>query len=67
MVELPTKFSNIGGEGEGLKGFSFQRGVAGKERGERSQGALQFYMKNKLKSEIFNDKKVYRQKCFSPS
>ena len=42
MVELPTKFSNIGGEGEGLKGFPFQRGVAGKERGERSQEALQF-------------------------
>ena len=24
-----------------------------------------FYITNKLKSEIFNDKKVYQQKCFS--
>ena len=26
-----------------------------------------FYIKNKLKSEIFNDEKVYEQKCFSLS
>ena len=31
------------------------------------QGRLQFYIKNKLKSEIFNDKKVYKQKYFSLS
>ena len=24
-----------------------------------------FFIKNKLKSEIFNDKKVYKQNCFS--
>ena len=24
-----------------------------------------FYKKNKLKSEIFDDKKIYKQKCFS--
>ena len=31
------------------------------------QGGCSFYIKNKLKSGIFNDKKVYRQKCFSLS
>ena len=30
-------------------------------------GGLQFFIKNKLKSEIFNDKKLYEQKCFSLS
>ena len=28
-------------------------------------GGCCFYIKNKLKSEIFNDKKNYKQKCFS--
>ena len=28
-------------------------------------GGFSFYIKNKLKSEIFNDKKVYKQKCLS--
>ena len=27
-------------------------------------GAINFHIKNKLKSEIFNDKKVYKQKIF---
>ena len=31
------------------------------------QEVCSFYIKNKLKSEIFNDKKVYKQKCFSLS
>ena len=44
----------------------FYRGVAGKLgvtffRGE----GFSFYIKNKLKSEIFNNKKIYKQKCFS--
>ena len=29
------------------------------------QGGSSFYIRNKLKSEISNDKKVYRRKCFS--
>ena len=29
------------------------------------EGGCNFYVKNKLKSEIFNDKKVYKQKYFS--
>ena len=28
------------------------------------QGGCNFYIENKLKSEIFNDKKVDKQKCF---
>ena len=49
--ESPTKFFF---KKRGLTGSQFLgRGVAGKERGCR------FYIKNKLKSEIFNYKKVY--------
>ena len=40
-------------------------GVAGKEGGDFFQGGLQFSYKNKLKSEIFNDEKNYKQKYFS--
>ena len=29
------------------------------------RGGCNFYIKNKLKSEIFNEKKVVKQKCFS--
>ena len=51
---------------EGLTGPL--RGVAGKEGADLFQGTgLQFSYKNKLKSEIFNDKKVYKQKYFSLS
>ena len=39
--------------------------VAGKEGGDFFQGGLQFSYKNKLKSEIFNDEKNYKQKYFS--
>ena len=35
----------------------FQRVVAGKDRGDFFQRGCSFYIKNKLKSEIFNDKK----------
>ena len=53
---------------------NFSKGVVGKEGftffcggGERTvggSGAINFHIKNKLKSEIFNDKKVYKQKIF---
>ena len=52
-VQPPTKFSKWGG----LTGPQRLEGVAGKERGDLFQGGLQFSHKNKLKSEIFNDKK----------
>ena len=35
--------------------------------GKNEGGGVQFFIKNKLKSEIFNDKKLYEQKCFSLS
>ena len=34
-----------------------QRVVAGKDRGEFFQGGFSFYIKNKMKYEIFNKKK----------
>ena len=36
-----------------------QRVVAGKDRGDFFQGDCSFYTKNKLKSEVFNEKKVF--------
>ena len=54
--EPPTKCSKI----EGVTG------VAGKEGSGLFQGGCSFYITNKIKSKIFNDKKeVYKQKCFS--
>ena len=52
-AEPPTKFSKRGG-------------LTGKEGDNFFQGGLQFLQK-KLKSEIFNHKKVYNQKYFSLS
>ena len=46
--EAPSKFSKIEG---GLTGSEFLEGVAVKEVG------VQCYIKNKLKSEIFNNRK----------
>ena len=47
------------------KTSTFRGGVAGKEVGEVFQvEGCNFHIKNKLKSEIFNDKKVYKQKKF---
>ena len=40
--------------------------VAGKDRGDFFQGGCSFYIKNKLKSEIFNDKKGLLTKMFLP-
>ena len=43
--------------GEGLTGPQLLEGVAGKEEGYFFQGGCNCHIKNKLKSEIFNDKK----------
>ena len=52
-VEPPTKFSKR----VGLTGPQLLEGVAGKEGGDFFQGGCNFHIKNKLKSEIFNNKK----------
>ena len=53
-VQPPTKFSK-----GGLDRISiFRRGLT------FFRGGCSFYIKNKLKFEIFNDKKVCKQKCF---
>ena len=58
--ELPTNFSKRRG---GLTGPQLLEGVAGKEGADFFQEAgLQFSCKNKLKSEIFNDKKKFISK-----
>ena len=54
-VEPTAKFSK-----RGVKRISIYRGVT-------FLGGLQFLHLNKLKSEIFSDKKVYKQKCSSLS
>ena len=53
-VEPPTKFSERGGGS--LTGSQFLVGVAGKE-GLTFFRLCNFYIKNNLKSEIFNDEK----------
>ena len=78
VVEPPTKFSKRGGgcdrtstfrgELQEKRGVTFFR-VGGGGRGGGVGGggggeSLQFLRKNKIKSEIFNDKKVYKQKIF---
>ena len=51
-----------------LTGPQLLERVAGKEGWLFSWGwGCNFHIKNKLKSEIFNDKKVYKQKYFSLS
>ena len=45
------------GGGGGLTDNNFLKRVAGKEVGDFLQGGCIFRIKNKLKSEIFNDKK----------
>ena len=42
----------------------FIEGVAAKEEGDLSSGGCSFYIKNKLKCGVFNEKKVYKQKMF---
>ena len=41
-----------------------QKGVARKEGVTFFRGGCSFYIENKLKSEIFDDKKICQQKCF---
>ena len=43
--------------GGSLEGSLYLEGVARKEVGDLLQGVVVFYLKNKLKSEIFNVKK----------
>ena len=57
-VKLPTKFPKMGG----LTGPPVLEGITGKESGDLFQEGCNFYLKNKTKSEIFNDKNVYKQK-----
>ena len=52
-VEPPTKFSKSGG----LTRPQLLEGVAGKEGVTFFMAGCNFHIKNKLKSEIFNDKK----------
>ena len=52
-VEPPTKFS----ERWGLTGPQLLEGVTRKEGATFFRGGCDFHIKNKLKSEIFNDKK----------
>ena len=52
-------FKKRGGEGGGLTGFQFLEGAAEKEGWLFYGEDCSFYIKNKLKSKIFNDKKVY--------
>ena len=61
-VKPPTKFS----KSESLAGFQFIEGGCCKRGGDLFQG-LQFLQKYRLKSEIFNDKNVHKQKYFSLS
>ena len=56
-----------GGGGGGFRGLKFERGVAGKEWVTFFKGGCSFFTKNKLRSEIFNDNKLCKQKCFSLS
>ena len=58
-IEPPTKLKKRGG----LTGSQLL--VAGKEGGDFFQEVGVQLSHNKLKSEIFNDKKVYKQKYFS--
>ena len=46
---------------------TFRGGLLGKTGVTFFRGGCNFHMKNKLKSKIFNDKKVYKQKYFSLS
>ena len=47
-----------------MTGSQLLEGVAGKEGLTFFKGNCSFSINSKLKSEIFNDKKVYKQKFF---
>ena len=57
-VEPPTKFSKRGH----LTGSHFLGGSFGKEGGEIFQEGCSFYIKNKLKPEISNEKNFFINK-----
>ena len=59
-VEPPTKFSKR----VHLTGSPFLEGSYWERGGDFFQGGCSFYKKSKLKSKIFNGKKVYKQKMF---
>ena len=62
-LNLQQNFQKEGG----LTGSQLLVGVAGKEGGDffqRINGGCNFRIKNKLKSEIFNDKKSLKAKIF---
>ena len=48
-----------------MTGYQFLEGGCWQVGDDFFQGHCSFYIKNKLKSEIFNEKKVYKQKYFS--
>ena len=76
-VHPPPFLQEGGGGGEPSTKFSkrvsligpqlFRGGFAGKEGVTFFQRGCNCHIKNKLKSEIFNDKKIYKQQCFSLS
>ena len=57
---------NFQKRGVGLTGSQLLERLCWEREGDFIQG-VQFSHKNKSKSEIFNSKKVYEQKYFSPS
>ena len=61
-VESRSNFKK--GEGMGLTESQFLEGDFWERGGGFFHGSCSFYIKNKLKSEIYIDKKVYEQKCF---
>ena len=50
---------------EGFNGISILEGGCWERGSDFFQKGYNFYIKNKLKSEIFKNKKVYKQKYFS--
>ena len=64
-VEPPTIY--LKGQGGVLDGTSHFRGVCWERGDDIFRSGCNFYLKNKLKSEILNDKKNYKQKYFSLS
>ena len=66
--EPPTKFSKkdggVGGGKGGADRILIFRGGYWERGGDLFQGGYSFYIKNKLKSQIFNEKKLKNKKVF---